>query len=181
MFVPQAGKTPFNQSTLILIIRVFFAVLCPHFETEETKNKHAAPGKENTHEFGPLCLSVFNIGPTFFVPTPPPCRNPLAHPHKHIRYGKKIQLVLLSRLTRFEEGYMKSKQMGAKELIFTGKSCKMHVNNTCTQVCHMRCRCRAALCGRCAGQSAAQSLCGPLCIITAVSVPAKGEICLQFT
>lgn len=93
MFVPQAGKTPFNQSTSILIIRVFFAVLCPHFETEETENKHAAPGKENTHEFGPLCLSVFNIGPTFFVPTPPPCRNPLTHPHKHIRYGKKIQLV----------------------------------------------------------------------------------------
>lgn len=51
MFVPQAGKTAFNQSTFILITRVSFAVWCPCFETEETKNKHATPGKENTDEF----------------------------------------------------------------------------------------------------------------------------------
>lgn len=64
MFVPQAGKTAFNQSTLILITRVSFAVWCPRFETEETKNKHGAPGKENTDEFTPLCLSVW-VCPTF--------------------------------------------------------------------------------------------------------------------
>lgn len=77
MFVPQAGKTAFNQSTFILIIRVSFAVWCPRFETEETKNKHAAPGKENTHKFTPLCLSVL-VGPTFS-----PLQKPAAHSHTH--------------------------------------------------------------------------------------------------
>lgn len=65
MFVPQAGKTVFNQSTFILIIRVSFGVWCPRFETEETENKHPASGKENTDEFAPLCLSVW-VCPTFF-------------------------------------------------------------------------------------------------------------------
>lgn len=62
--------------------------------------------------------------------------------------------------------------------IYTCKSCKIHVNNTCIIFplhCHVRCCCSPALCGHCAGQSAAQSLCGPLCIITAVSVPAGGK------
>ena len=66
MFVPQAGKTAFNQSTLILIIRVSFAVWCPRFETEETKNKHVAPGKENMDEFTRF---------VFLSPTFPSCRN----------------------------------------------------------------------------------------------------------
>lgn len=74
MFVPQAGKTVFNQSTLILIVRVSFAVWCPRFETQETQNKHAAPGKENTDGFTPLCLSVFLSG---FVP------RPLLHKHTY--------------------------------------------------------------------------------------------------
>lgn len=39
MFVPQAGKTVFNQSTFILITRVSFGVWCPRFETEEAENK----------------------------------------------------------------------------------------------------------------------------------------------
>lgn len=65
-----------------------------------------------------------------------------------------------------------------KKRIYTCKSCKIHVNNTCIIFplhCHVRCCCSLALCGHCAGQSAAQSLCGPLCIITAVSVPAGGK------
>lgn len=80
MFVPQAGKTAFNQSTLILIISISFAVLCPRFETEETKNKHTAPGKENTHKFTPLCLAVL-VGPT--PPRPPHAKRSLTHPHSH--------------------------------------------------------------------------------------------------
>lgn len=77
MSVPQAGKTVFNQSTFILIIRASFGVRCPHFETEETENKHGPPGKENTDESAPLCLSVW-VCPTFFFP--PLCANtPLAH------------------------------------------------------------------------------------------------------
>lgn len=118
MFVPQAGKTVFNQSTLILIIRVSFAVWRPRFETEETKNKHAAPGKENTHEFAPLCLSV-SVGPTFVVPTPTHPRaethRSLTHPHKHIRYGKKIPLILFARFTRFAKRLREIKTNGCKK------------------------------------------------------------------
>lgn len=64
VFVPQAGKTVFNQSTFILIIRGSFGVRCPHFETEETENKHGPPSKKNTGEFAPLCLSAW-VWPTF--------------------------------------------------------------------------------------------------------------------
>lgn len=77
MFVPQAGKTALNQSTLILIIHVSFAVWCPRFETKETKNKHSAPGKENMDQFTPLGLSVW-VCPVF---------SPLAesnHSHTHV-------------------------------------------------------------------------------------------------
>lgn len=59
MFVPQVGKTLFNQGTLILIIHVSFAIWCPHFETEETENKHGGPGKENMDKFTLLYLSVW--------------------------------------------------------------------------------------------------------------------------
>lgn len=103
MFVPQAGKTAFNQSTFILIIRVSFAVWCPRFETEETKNKHAAPGKENTHEFTPLCLSVL-VGPTFS-----PLQKPTTHSHTHTNIsgmGRKY-CNYLHVFTRFAKGYVK--------------------------------------------------------------------------
>lgn len=104
MFVPQAGKTALNQSTFILIIPVSFAVWCPCFETEETKNKHAAPGKENMHQFTPLCLSVL-VGPTF--PPPSKARYSLTHPHKHIRYGKELQRLFTHVCTRFAKGGLK--------------------------------------------------------------------------
>lgn len=80
----QAGKTAFNQSTLILIILVSFAVWCPRFETEETENKHSAPGKENTDEFTPFCLSVWVC--TMFSP----CRNTTHSPppHSHTLTGQ---------------------------------------------------------------------------------------------
>ncbi len=91
MFVPQAGKTAFNQSTLVLIIRVSFAVLCPHFETKITKNKHAAPGKENTNEFTLLCLFV-GVVPRF-----PPSET--RHPLIHIKYGRKIMTMCFTRVS----------------------------------------------------------------------------------
>lgn len=64
MFVLPAGKIAFNQSTLILIILVSSAVCCPRFETEETKNKHSAPGKENRDKFTPaLSFFVWDVSP----------------------------------------------------------------------------------------------------------------------
>lgn len=52
----------------------------------------------------------------------------------------------------------------------------------CSLLCHVEVLLLTpALCGHCAGRSVAQLLCSPLRIITAVSVPAGGEICLQFT
>lgn len=62
MFVPQSGKTLFNQSTLLWIIPVSFAEWCQCFETQETENKQGAPGKENTlhlHRF----VSASALGP----------------------------------------------------------------------------------------------------------------------
>lgn len=112
MFVPQAGKTAFNHSTLILIIRVSFAVWCPRFETEETQNKHAAPGKENTDEFTPA-LSFCRVCPAFS----PAETHPLPL-HMQIRYGNSAY-----DLHEMEQMH--------KNLIYTCTFCT-HVNNMCT-------------------------------------------------
>lgn len=86
MFVPQAGKTVFNQSTLILIIRVSLAVWCPHFETEETKNKHSASGKENTDKFTPLCLFACDCSLSRPLQPTHLCQQKhTTHPHTHVQ------------------------------------------------------------------------------------------------
>lgn len=150
MFVPQAGKTAFNQSTFILIIPVSFAVWCPCFETEETKNKQAAPGKENMHQFTPLCLSVL-VGPRSPPHPPTKARYSLTHPHKHIRYGKGIKLLF----TQICERWLEMKTKVGKNLICAFKSWRIHVINLCVISplhCHMNCCCsRLSLRGHCAG------------------------------
>lgn len=58
VFVPQAGKTAFNQRAFILIIGVSSAARCPRFETQETEHKHQPPGEKTGRNSLPLRLPV---------------------------------------------------------------------------------------------------------------------------
>ncbi len=166
MFVPQAGKTAFNQSTLILITRVSFAVWCPRFETEETKNKHTISGKDNTNKFTPL-LSVC-LGLSHFVPLKKYTTYPHTPTYADQVWGENSVYIIYTCFTRFT--YVETVSHVKWKTQFTFLH---HVKNMLIiyalfslhcQVCHVRfCSETLAMCRHCAGWSAAQSLCSPLC------------------
>ncbi len=74
-FVPDAGKTLFNQSTLIWTILVSSTVWNTHFETKETEHKHAFQVEKHGTKF-----SLF----VFLTP------HPLAHTNTYTRTLKLV-------------------------------------------------------------------------------------------
>lgn len=114
------------------------------------------PGKENMDKFASLCLSAG------FVPHSFPSSCAGTHHSPTHRYENVYEKICMNTLFAFLNH--------AKHTIYP-------LFSLLSQVCSVRCCCQTlAMCGHCAGQSVAQPLCSPPCIITAVSVPARGNL-----